>query len=139
MNTLIEENRVLKTASLSEEEREQQAEEEAASYVEDLERRAVLGEIAQKFPKAAPHFQKLFEFGSAEEQAAYLESLLTPTPPEPSDAVPPVDPNNPPTQPVASTGGVYVDPNTGEAYTKEMRRQILSGLTQPLADMFKGR
>ena len=127
LNQRDEEIRKLKNATLTEEERvqlaEQEAEDEAAQYLDDLETRVALAELAAKYPKAAPHIQQLYQTGTLEEQAAYLDSLLNPTPatPEASEQVPPVDANNPPRG--ADTGALLnID---GKELTQEMRRQIL--------------
>jgi len=124
--------RELESASLSEEEREELAEKEAEEYVSQLEMRVALQDLSEKFPKAAPHLQKLIQFGSAEEQAQYLESLFAPPEPEPAEAVPPVDTNNP--SPVASNESVLNF--DGQQLTAEARKRILESFGDtPLANL----
>ena len=134
--------RQLKTATLSEEEREQLAEKEATDYVTKLEQEVWLArEASQKFPKAAPLIQQLFEAnGDVESFAAKLESVLNPAPatPEPVEEVSEVDPNNPPRVPVVGAND-FVGPD-GQVYTPELRRQILESLSgTTLAQIRAGR
>lgn len=128
LNEREEEIRQLKTASMSEDEREQLAEQEAAEYVEQLERQVWLAnEASKKYPKAAAHIQKLFEAGGdVAAYAEYLESVLNPAPatpePDPAEQVPDVDPNNPPR---TTSAGAFVLPN-GQVLTEELARQTLA-------------
>lgn len=130
----------LKTATLSEDEREQLAEQEANSYIEQLERQVWLStEAAKKYGKAAPHIQKLFESdGDVEAFAAYLESALNPAPePEPEVEVSDVDPNNAPRSAVVNADS-FVGTD-GQVYTPELRKQILDSFgDQPFASLRKG-
>lgn len=142
LNERDEQIRQLKTATLSEEEREQLAEKEATEYVEKMERELWLArEASQKFPKAAPLLQKLFEAnGDVESFAQSLEAVLNPAPvtPEPEEEVSEVDPNNPPRTPVAGAND-FIGPD-GQVYTPELRRQILESLSgTTLAQLRAGR
>lgn len=131
--------RPLKTANLSEEEREQLAEKEAAEYVETLERQVWLAnEASKKYPKAVPLIQKLFEAkGDLPTFAESLESLLSPAPatPEPADEVPEVDPNNPPR---VNPAGTFVLPD-GQVMTKELADQILNSFGNTPIATLRGR
>lgn len=120
--SMIEE---LKTATLSEEEREQLSEQKASEYVEELERKVALAELGQKYSKAAPHIQKLFETqGDVAAFAEYLESTLNPAPatPDPEPEVPDVDPNRPAPSP-AHAGPLMPD---GTVLTKELADSVLA-------------
>lgn len=127
LNEREDEIRQLKTATLSEEEREQLAEREAEQYVEDMETRLWLAtEAAQKYPKAAGHIQKLVESkGDVASFAEYLESVLNPPAPEqePEAQVSDVDPNRPAPK---NPGGLIQMPDGQGAMTEEMADRILA-------------
>lgn len=131
LNEKEAELRELKTAAMSEEEREQFAEQEAQKYIEDLEFKVWLAsEANNKYSKAAPHIQKLVEMeGDVAAYAEYLESVLNPAPaaaePEPAETVPDVDPNSP--APAMADPRAVVLPD-GRVLTKELADQILQGL-----------
>lgn len=121
--------RELKTANLSEDEREQLAEQEAQAYIDNLEFQVWLAnEANKKFSKAAPHIQKLAELdGDVTAFAEYLEAALSPAlEPEPEPVVSDVDPNNAPRTPVAAGPDSYIGPD-GQVMTPELRKQILAG------------
>jgi len=119
--------RELKLASLSEDEREEVAEQEGEEYVAELERQVKLAELAEKYPKIVPHFKKLLASQTPEEQAEYLNSLLYPQAPEPEaeQQVPDVDPNNP--APTSSPLTGYRMPD-GTPLTPEFAEQFLKSL-----------
>ena len=137
INERDERIRELETASLSEEERDELAEQEAEQYVSQLEMQVALQNLSEQYPKAAPHLRKLIEFGSAEEQAQYLEQLFAPaeSESEPAENVPPVDANNPSTPVDEST---FISPD-GQPMTKEMRKRLLESFGDtPLASIRRG-
>lgn len=144
LNEKDAEIRELKTASLSEDEREQLADQEAQQEIEELRYKAWLYEdAAKRFPNAVPHIQKLFETkGDLPAFAEYLESALHPTPatpePEPAETVPDVDPNNAPRSAVAAGADSFVGED-GQVYTPELRQQILASLgNRSLAEIREG-
>lgn len=119
----------LKTANLSEDEREQLAASEASEHVKSLETQLWLAsEASKKYPTAASHLQKLIETdGDVVAFAEYLESALKPAPaPEPEPVISDVDPNNAPRTPVSLASDSFVGPD-GQVYTAELQRQILEG------------
>lgn len=129
LNEREAEIRELKTANLSEDEREQLAEQEAQAYIDNLEFQVWLAnEANKKFSKAAPHIQKLAELdGDVTAFAEYLEAALSPAlEPEPEPVVSDVDPNNAPRTPVAAGPDSYIGPD-GQVMTPELRKQILAG------------
>ena len=140
LNERDEEIRTLKTASLSEDEREQLAEQEGQEYLENLERQVWLAtEASKKYPKASAHIQKLFEAnGDVASFAEYLESALNPTPPapEPAEIVPEVDSNNPPRNAVAGPNDLVLN---GQVLTAEMQKQILDGFGNASLAEIRGR
>lgn len=96
----------LKTATMSEEEREQQRIEEEQRRIADLETENWLLKQAQRNPTAVELFQKVLSAEDPEAQFALFEEIANrlntpatppaPTPePEPSETVPDIDPNNP--------------------------------------------
>jgi len=97
INRLTEENRQLKTAGLSEDEREQLAQDEKDQRIVELERQVALNEVVQKYPDVAEVYQKLLNAKSEEEQAKILLEMVKPAAPAEPDAEPPsdVDKNNP--------------------------------------------
>ena len=141
LNEKEAEIRELKTATLSEDEREQLAEQEAQQYIEDLEFQVWLAnEANSKFKHAAPHIQKLFETrGDVAAFADYLEQALTPAAqPEPEPQVPDVDPNNAPRVAPTASGDTFIGPD-GTPYTPELRKQILAAFGDtPFAQARKG-
>jgi hypothetical protein len=125
INQKDEEIRQLKTASLSEEEREQLAESEKDRRIADLEEQVALAKVAKENPQIGEVFQQLAKAESYEEQAAILLKLATPAPPpEPEPAAPSdVDMNNPnPT--VGEIAGRMPDgtPITGESAWEALKR-----------------
>jgi hypothetical protein len=105
---------------------------------EDPEKAAMQREIAilraaQRFPKAAPVYQRLMEIEDTEEQIALLEELFNPPPVpapppppvevaiEPDDPTAPVDPNRPANLP---NGGVIPTPNGGRFSDAEAARMV---------------
>jgi hypothetical protein len=124
LNERDEQIRQLKTASLSEEEREQLAEQEATAYFEELEVRAAMADVIKDYGvDVANDLQKLFGAESMKDQAAFLASLRNPQAAptqEPAASVPPVDANNPP--PASNSAGSLID---GQPMTDELRKQIL--------------
>lgn len=95
----------LKTATMSEEEREQQRIEDEQRRIADLETENWLLKQAQRNPTAVELFQKVLsaddpeaQFALFEEIANRLNTATTPTPtpePELSETVPDIDRNNP--------------------------------------------
>lgn len=137
LNEKDEQLRQLQLASLSEVEQEQLLEQEAADYVEQMERELWLAKDAStKYPNAAAHIQKLFETGGdVAAYAEYLESVFRPAPapePEPAETVPDVDPNSPaPAQPTGAT--VLPD---GRVMTRELADQLLKSFGDtPIAQL----
>lgn len=127
INERDQEIRELKLATLSEDEREEVAEQEGEEYVAALEQQVRLAELAEKYPDVIPHFKKLLMSQTDEEQAEYLNSLLHPqaTQPEPEQQVPEVDPNNP--APTSSPLTGYRMPD-GTPLTPEFAEQFLKSL-----------
>lgn len=96
INKLTEENRQLKTSTLSDEEREQLALKEAEDYIEQLERKVALGELASQYPaEVAKAYQQLLDARDGNEQVQFLASLMQPKAPEPEAQIADVDRNNP--------------------------------------------
>lgn len=125
--------RELELSSMSEDEQEDLAEQEGEAYVAELETKVRLAELAEKYPTVIPHFRKMLEAQTPEEQAEYLASLLQPKAPEPEpeQQVPDVDPNNPATSASSSTG--YRMPD-GTPLTPEFAEQFLKSLgDQPIS------
>ena len=113
----------LKTATLSEDEREQLVDDQASEYVEGLERQLWLAQAQSQYPTAAPHLQKLFEAGGdVEAFATYLESALAASTLELAEQVSEVDPNN--AAPALIDLAALTTPD-GQVLTKELREQIL--------------
>lgn len=99
-----------------------------------LKRENAILKAAQRFPKAAPLYQKLLEVEDTEEQIAIMEKWLTPPPeaapvppaPEPETPEPstPVDPNSPPQTlnggvlPTPA-GGVFTDPRYASQFIEQ--------------------
>ena len=119
--------RQLELNSMSEDERENAAEQEGEAYVAELERKVQLAEIGKKYPAVAQHFERLLAIQDGEKQAEYLASLLQPQAPqpEPEQQVPDVDPNNPAPTSSASTGQRLPD---GTPLTPEFAEQFLKSL-----------
>lgn len=105
LSALEKELQVVRRATLSEGEIEQEQNSDIAQKLADAERRAAIAEAAVKFPSIFPAYQRLISAATGEDQMAVLAELLAPKPP--ADAAPPaapaapavpptpVDPNNP--------------------------------------------
>ena len=104
-----------------------------ASRLAELERQNAILRASQKYPKAAPLYEKLVQFTDAEEQIAFLETLVaqqTPAPPPPTAAqpaeeldVPDIDPNRP--APSAGQNAGFVD---GIRMSDDIAKQILNSV-----------
>ena len=96
INKQSEEIRELKTASMSEEEREQLTESESKRYIEELERKAALAEFRASHPDIYPVYDRLLKAETPEEQAIILKELVQPKAPEvPTPQPADIDLNNP--------------------------------------------
>ena len=96
-----------------------------------LRRENAILKAAQRFPKAAPLYQKLLEIEDTEDQIAFMETWFaqpeSPAPtatPEPEEPSTPVDPNSPPPTlngGVLPTpqGGVFTDPKYASAFIEQ--------------------
>lgn len=97
-------------ASMSDEDRAGYLTDREKAHMRSLESENERLRLAQRFPDVAPHFETIYNAKSAEEQMAYLHSLLSPTAPAttPVAPFPDVDMNNP----MRSPGeGISVPPN----------------------------
>ena len=97
-----------------------------------LQREVAILRAAQRFPKAAPVYQRLMEIEDTEAQISYLEELFAPpppspapppvaAPPEPDATTAPVDANSPANLP---NGGVVPTPDGGRFSEAEASRYI---------------
>lgn len=121
----------LRLGSMSDSERAEAEESEAEAYIEQLERRATLAEIGQKYPGISEAFKKLIGAESPEQQAEILLALtqasqapVAPAP-EASELVPSVDPNNPAPTSGTPTGDRLPD---GTPVTEESAIAFLTAL-----------
>lgn len=98
-----------------------------------LKRENAILRATQRFPKAAPLYQKLLEVEDTEDQIALMESWFNQpqpsapvpaAPPEPEEPTPAVDPNSPPTTlnggvlPTPA-GGVFTDPTYAARFIEQ--------------------
>lgn len=103
INAREAEIRRLKTATMSEDEREQARIEEEQAEIQSLQTENWLLKQSSKYPEAVSAFQRILDAGDNETQLAVLVELLsarqptTPAPatPEADSLVPDIDPNNP--------------------------------------------
>lgn len=118
--------RQLKTASMSEEQREQQRIEDEQREREAFETERWLFQKSRENAEAASALEKFLSLDDPDEQWAVWSAAFAPkTPvdpaPEPSEQVPDIDPNNPaPKVPLGQAA-------TGDQMTREMRQRILQG------------
>lgn len=121
--------RELKTASLSEEEREQLALKERDEELERLRTQLWLAEQSQNKPKAAEVYRKILEAENDDDVIALLDGLTaapaTTAPPEEEAQVPDVDPNNPS---IHSTNSELVTLPDGRQITAEFAEKFLQDL-----------
>ena len=97
-----------------------------------LQREVAILRAAQRYPKAAPAYQRLMEIEDTEEQIALLEELFNPpapppapipveVAPEPDDPTALVDPNSPANPP---NRGVIPTPDGGRFSDAEAARMV---------------
>ncbi len=126
---ITELERELKTASMSEEEREQLTIRERQEADEALRLENALLKLGQQYPNEVAAYQKILERESVEDQIAALHEVLSAgkTPqPEPEQEVSDVDRNRPPATPVSaqSTQDMIRLPS-GEFITREAGLELL--------------
>lgn len=125
LNEKNEEIKRLKTASMSEEQREQLEIEERERERQQFETERWLFQKSRENPQVAGVLEKFLSLDDPDEQFALLVQAMTPAAPTPtptpeaSDQVPDVDPNNP--VPKAPLGQIP----DGTQMTREMRHRLL--------------
>lgn len=127
--TIADLQRQLKTASMSEEEREQLVAQERSDREEQLALENELLKLGQQYPTEVGIVQKMLAGQSVTDYVAALHEALkpaTPPTPEPEQEVSDVDRNNPPATPLTSgsTADMITLPD-GRVITREQGIELL--------------
>jgi len=128
MNDVLEENRKLKTDSMSAVEREQFEDNERAAELERLQLENDLLKLAQKDPQAAEFLMKIHQASKLDDQFALAvdwkgKVAVASVTPEPETTVPDVDTNNPANKPPSGTVT-----GSGLEITDAFADQVLKGM-----------